>query len=161
MAIDGGILFRILVMVALGILILIHLQLLWNQSKGINPVVRELAAVKSLAARVDPPSVEYDGKEWRCAISPRASWIKRVALEISKTAAIDNIQSPPGWDTNQNGSRIIWQAATEESETAGTTKISFLSQGRSQKPSVLTVTYVVEGPVPEERSQQFVVMGPA
>jgi hypothetical protein len=161
MAIDWSIVFRVLVLVSLAVLIVIHLQLLWNQSRGVSPVLKELSAVKALAARVDPPTVETQGKNWRVQIQPRGVWIKGISLDLASKDAVDQADAPPGWSSKKNGTRIDWHADSEEAESAGPLAVMMTSRDEKKMPGTLTVTYTVEGPVPQDRTEQFVVIAPA
>jgi hypothetical protein len=161
MAIDWSIVFRVLVLAMLAVLIVIHLQLLWNQSRGVSPVLKELSAVKALAARVDPPTVETQGKNWRFQINPRGVWVKGIALNLASVDAVDHAEAPPGWSSQKESTRLSWRADSEEAESAGPFAITITSRDEKKMPGTLTVTYTVEGPVPQDRTEQFVVIAPA
>jgi hypothetical protein len=138
----------------------IHLQLIWNQSKGISPVLRELAAIKSLAVRVEPPVVQFNADTWRCQIRPRGVWLKRIDLDISTTDRLQLDRAPAGWRVEKNGSHIFWQAESEETESAQPIDLSLSVKDLKKEPGVISITYAVDGSMPEERSEQFTILTP-
>jgi hypothetical protein len=156
---DWDIFFKILVLVSLGVLIVIHLQLLWNQSRKVDPVLRELAAVRRLAGRVET-SVESERGEWRCRVIPKGVWLKRVTLEVPGRVEARDFRAPDGWSVRREDSRITWEARNEEAETAAPALLSFSTEATGTAPCRMSAVYVYDGPA-EESVSEFLVLGPA